>query len=92
MYEIAYLYKMRAISISQFRSNLKKYFDAVTKSSETLIIPRTNEEEAVVILSIAEYNSLTETGHILSTEANRKRIQKGMEQLKTGKTRSFVPK
>lgn len=80
---------MKAITITTLRKDMKEYFDYVTKSMEVIIVPRNKENEAVVIMSIQEYNSLKETEYLLSTNNNSKRLQESIEQISEGKTISY---
>lgn len=77
---------MQAVSISQLRSNIRKYLDDISKSLDVLIVPQTTEDDAVVIISIKKYNPLTKTGYLLSAANNRKRLHESIDQLQKRKT------
>ena len=90
MYVYLYIFKyktrfinMLITSISDFRKDIKRYFDKVTKDFETLIINR-GKDNGVVIMSLAEYNSLRATQHELSSKNNEIRLDSAIDKLKSG--------
>ena len=72
---------MLTTTISEFRKDIKRYLDNVTKNFETLIINR-GKDNGVVIISLAEYNSLKATQHELSSKVNEQRLDTAIEKLK----------
>ena len=78
---------MDAITYSDLRQNLKTYMDKVVQDRDALIITRKNNEN-VVLISIAEYNSLLETNYLLSNEANAEHLRKSIDQHKSGKVKT----
>ena len=81
---------MKAITVSNFRSNLRSHLDEVTNDSEIIVIPRNNNEaDAIVVMSISEYNSIKETEYLLSSKKNRERLQQSLKELNEGKTRTL---
>jgi len=69
---------------------MKNHLDEVSENSEIIIIPRNNnEDDAIVVMSIKEYNSIKETEYLLGNKSNGQRLQKSLNQAKSGKTVNF---
>lgn len=64
---------MGYVSYTELRQNLKKHLDSVCDSRAPLVVTRQNGE-AVVMISLAEYESLEETLHLLRDPANAERL------------------
>ena len=71
---------MAAITIEKLKKELNDQFDAVYLSGRKLIISK--KKKRVVMLGMKEYNSLKETAYLLSTENNRKHLDKSLLQAK----------
>ena len=77
---------MKEISIAELQKDMKRYFDYVSVSPDPLVVRGETEDDAIVLLSIREYNSILETEHLLSSEANRARLLASIRQMEEGKT------
>ena len=74
---------MTVATISEFRANQKRYVDDVINNSGSLLINRGST--AAVLISLDEYNSIKETGKVLSSEKLSGRLESGIEELNSGK-------
>lgn len=75
---------MDAITYSSARANLAQTMDRVCNDHEALIITR-NGEQAVVMLSLDDYQALEETAYLLRNPSNAKRLLSATTQLDAGK-------
>ena len=75
---------MLAVNYTNFRDNMKSYLDKVTDDYETIIIPR-KDNKNVVVLSEETYNNLMENVYIMGNKANFDWLMESKEQLERGK-------
>ncbi len=75
---------MDAMTYTAARANLASTMNRVCNDHEALIITR-NGEQAVVMLSLEDFNALEETAYLLRTPANAKRLLSAVTQLNSGK-------
>ncbi len=64
---------MDHVSYTELRQNLKRHIDSVCANRAPLMVTR-QHGEAVVMMSLAEYESLEETLHLLRDPTNAQRL------------------
>jgi antitoxin YefM len=75
---------MRSITYTAARENFASTINKVCEDHAPVVITR-NRDQAVVMLSLAEYEALQETAYLLLSPANAKRLLGAMDTLKRGK-------
>jgi antitoxin YefM len=75
---------MRSITYTAARENLATTINKVCEDHAPVVITR-NRDQAVVMLSLAEYEALQETTYLLRSPANAKRLLGAMDAVKRGK-------
>lgn len=78
---------MRIVTYSHARNALKSVLDDVVQDADVTVISRRDAEGDAVVMSLAHYNSLMETLHLLQSPANAAHLAKSLAQLRTGKAR-----
>jgi antitoxin YefM len=75
---------MKVVSYTEARNGLKTVLDGVIDDADYTIITRRDAEDAVV-MSLAYFQSMSETLHLLSSAANAAHLAKSIAQHKAGK-------
>jgi len=78
---------MSTISYTAARENLAATMDQVCDDHEPVVITR-QKQRSVVMLSLDDYESLTETAYLLKSRANARRLLAATKQLESGKGKS----
>ena len=73
---------METVNYTDFRANLKHWFDKVINDVSDIIIKRKNGKD-LVLISLDEYNSLKETTYLL-TGKNRDILIQSIKELEAG--------
>jgi antitoxin YefM len=76
---------MNAINYTSARENLATTMDRVCEDCAPITITRSGKQQAVVMLSLTEYQQLEETAHLLRSPANARRLMSAIAALAGGK-------
>jgi antitoxin YefM len=75
---------MKTMSYTESRARYADVLDAVTNDREEVVITRAGHEP-VVIVSLADYESLRETAYLMRSPTNARRLLDAMERLEAGR-------
>ncbi len=79
-----YPVQIKYISYTAARENLASTINRVCEDHAPIVITK-NRDQAVVMLSLEEYESLQETAYLLRSPANAKRLIEAVDALARGK-------
>jgi antitoxin YefM len=74
---------MNILSYSEARASLKETMDNVCRDNAPALITR-QSGDSVVMLSLSDYNSISETLYLLGSANNAARLRSSIAQIKAG--------
>ena len=82
---------MKTLSYTESRARYAEVLDSVINDREEIVITRAGHEP-VVIVSLADFESLRETAYLMRSPANARSLLDAMERLESGagETRELV--
>lgn len=81
---------MDAITYTAARQNLAQTMDAVCENHTPIVITR-QKAEPVVMMSLADFNSIQETAYLLGNPANAERLRASVADAEAGRLVSMSP-
>ena len=75
---------MRHVSFTDLRNNLATHLDRLEEDRDELIIMR-QKHEPVVIMRLADWESMSATAHLLSNPFNSERLRESIAEADAGK-------
>ncbi|WP_273522412.1 type II toxin-antitoxin system Phd/YefM family antitoxin [Rhodosalinus sediminis] len=74
---------MDVVTYTDARASLKDVMDRIIHDRVEVVVTRKNRE-AVVMISLDEYNAIQETLHLLKSPENARRLRNSIAQLDAG--------
>jgi len=74
---------MKTMSYTESRARYAEVLDSVVDDREQVVITRAGHEP-VVIVSLADFESLRETAYLMRSPSNARRLLDAMERLESG--------
>ncbi|MBM0202539.1 type II toxin-antitoxin system Phd/YefM family antitoxin [Micromonospora sp. NPDC051227] len=71
---------MRTVNFTQLRQNLAAELDSVINDAEEVVVTRSGHEP-VVIVPLAEYESMKETEYLLRSPSNAAALRRSIKEL-----------
>ena len=75
--------KMDVLSYSDTRANLKEVMERVVDDHAPVVVTR-SRAESVVMVSLADWRSIEETLHLMSTPANAEALRAAIREIENG--------
>ncbi len=79
---------VKTLTYTHARNHLSATIKSVVDDHAPVVITR-QKDEAVIMMSLADYSALAETNYLLQSPANARRLLDSMDQLRQGRTVKF---
>lgn len=75
---------MRTMNYTETRANLAAVLDSVVDDQEEVVVTRSGHDP-VVIIPLAQYESMRETDYLMRNPANAEFLRRGVAELNAGR-------